>query len=175
MFQNIFLLSEVESGFGLNFDLLDTNIINLGILLVGLFLVGRDFLGSNLSNRQNLIINEIKNADETLNQAVKRLQDAKNQATQANLIYQEIHTKALKEKLASLDENYQTTQHKIIRQCETGFNSMNIRKFEVLTEIKNDVTTNAIFAVIRDLETNFSTADHERLINERIKLIKGLS
>ena len=58
---------------------------------------------------------------------------------------------------------------------ETGFNSMNIRKFEVLTEIKNDVTTNAIFAVIRDLETNFSSTDHERLINERIKLIKGLS
>ena len=96
--------------------MLDTDIINLGILLVGLFLLGRDFLGSNLSNRQNLIINEIKNADETLNQAVKRLQDAKNQATQTNLIYQEINTKALKEKLASLDENYQTTQHKIIRQ-----------------------------------------------------------
>ena len=52
---------------------------------------------------------------------------------------------------------------------------MNVRKLDVLTDIKNDITTNAIYAVIKDLENNFSTADHERLINERISLIKGMA
>ena len=54
---------------------------------------------------------------------------------------------------------------------------MNVpEKLDVLTDIKNDVTTNAIFAeMIKDLETNFSATDHERLINERISLIKGMA
>lgn len=174
MFQNILMLAETERSFGFNFDILESGVVNIAILLTLLFFVGRDFLTSNLSNRQSTIINEIKNADDKLNQALARLQDAKNQATQANLIYQEINSKALQEKLTSLDEDYQNTQEKIIRQCKNGFTVMNVRKIDVLTEIKNDVTTNAIYAVIKDLENNFTTADHERLINERINLIKGL-
>ena len=175
MFQNILIISEAESSFGLNPNILETNLINLLILLVGLFILGRDFLGSNLSSRQNLILNNIKNAEDKLNQALERLQEAKTQANQADLIYQDINAKALGEKLAALEADYQNTQQKIVRQCENSFNTMNIRKYEVLTDIKNDVTTNAIFAIIRDLESNFSIEDHERLINERIEMIKGLS
>lgn len=175
MFPNILAISAAESGFGFNSNILETNLVNILILLIGLFIIGRDFLGSNLSSRQSLIINNIKNADDKLNQALERLQEAKTQANQANLIYQEINAKALKEKLAALDEDYLITQQKIERQCESSFTTMNIRKYEVLTDIKNDVTANAIFAVIRDLETNFSNKDHERLINERIEMIKGLS
>ena len=175
MFQNILMLAETERSFGFNFDILESGVVNIAILLTLLFFVGRDFLTSNLSNRQSTIVNEIKNADDKLNQALARLQDAKNQATQANLIYQEINSKALQEKLTSLDEDYQNTQEKIIRQCKNGFTVMNVRKVDVLTDIKNDITTNAIYSVIKDLESNFTTADHERLINERINLIKGLA
>ena len=175
MFQNIMVLAEAERSFGFNFDLLESGVVNLAILITLLFFVGRDFLSSNLSGRQDTIVSEIKNADDKLNQALERLQEAKNQATQANLIYQEINAKALNEKLTSLDEDYQNTQQKIIRQCKNGFTVMNVRKLDVLTDIKNDITTNAIYAVIKDLENNFSTADHERLINERISLIKGMA
>lgn len=171
------LLCEIEksSSISLNTDIIEANLINIAILLVILFFVGKDFLSSTLSNRQNLIINEIKNSEEKLNQSLERLKDAEKQAMQANIIYQEINTKALEEKIVSLKKDYKETQQKIKRQCETSFNLMNVKKLEILTEIKDDVTANAIYSVIKDLETNFSTADHERLIDERINLIKGLS
>lgn len=177
MFQTIIFLTELEteSSVRLNPDILETNIINLGILLAILFLVGKDFLSSTLSNRQNLIINEIKNSEEKLSQALKRLKEAEKQATQANILYQEINAKALDEKLFSLKNDYLETQQKIKRQCDTSFNLMNVKKLDILTEIKNDVTANAIYTVIKELETNFSTSDHERLIDERINLIKGIS
>ena len=50
-----------------------------------------------------------------------------------SIIYQEINTKALQEKLTSLDEDYQNTQEKIIRQCKNGFTVMNVRKLDVLS------------------------------------------
>lgn len=175
MFQNILMANEAGSGFGINPDILETNIVNIAILLVGLFIVGRDFLSSNLSNRQNFIINNIKNADNKLNQALERLQEVEIQVNQADIVLQEITGSALNIKLAALEADYQATQQEIIRQCESEFNTMNIRKYEVLTDIKNEVTTNAIFTVISDLESNFSTDDHERLINDRIEMIKGLS
>lgn len=177
MFQTISFASELErsSNIGLNIDILETNLINIVILLIVLFFVGKDFLSSTLLNRQNLIINEIRNSEEKLSQAIERLKDAENQTTQANIIYQEINKRALDEKLMFLKKDYGETQQKIERQCETSFSLMNVKKLETLTEIKNDITANAIYNVVRDLEKNFSKADHERLINERINLIKGLS
>jgi len=175
MFQTVIFLSEQDSAIKINFDILETNLVNIVILLTILFFVGKDFLSSTLLSRQNLIINEIKSSEEKLSKAIERLREAENQSTQANIIYQEISSKALGEKISSLKEDYLETQQKIKRQCDTSFSLMNVRKLEVLTEIKDDITANAIYNVVKDLETNLSAADHERLINERINLIKGLS
>ena len=93
MFQNIIILAEAERSFGFNFDLLESVLLTLLFYWLCYF-CWPWFLNVKLSSRQETIVSEIKNADDKLNQALERLQEAKNQATQANLIYQEINAKA---------------------------------------------------------------------------------
>jgi F-type H+-transporting ATPase subunit b len=86
----IFLLNAeagAESGFGFNFDIIETNLINLGIIFVLLFVYGGKIVGNILSERRAKIEAEIKSADarakeskDALAVAQKNLQQAQDNA-----------------------------------------------------------------------------------------------
>ena len=86
----IFLLNAeagAESGFGFNFDIIETNLINLGIIFVLLFVYGGKVVGNILSERRAKIEAEIKSADarakeskDALAVAQKNLQQAQDNA-----------------------------------------------------------------------------------------------
>lgn len=76
--------SEVEEGFGLNLDILDTNLINLTLLVGILIYFGKPLLGNILSERSSKIAEQIqaveqkqKQAEITLAQEQKKLEEAK--------------------------------------------------------------------------------------------------
>lgn len=68
-----------EGGFGINTDILDTNLINIIILVAGLFILIKDSLGESLSVRQQKIIGSIQEAEDRLDQAKTRLSEAEKQ------------------------------------------------------------------------------------------------
>ena len=75
------------TGFGINSNILDTNIINLIVVLGIVFYFGRDFLISLLDSRQKTILANLQDADvkyntlvETLNKAEEQLKAAQAQA-----------------------------------------------------------------------------------------------
>ena len=76
-----------QSGFGFNFDIIETNLINLGIILVLLIVYGGKVVGNILSERRAKIEAEIKSADarakeskDALAVAQKNLQQAQDNA-----------------------------------------------------------------------------------------------
>ena len=82
--------SEVEEGFGLNLDILDTNLINLTLLVGILIYFGKPLLTNILSERSSKIAEQIqaveqkqKQAEVTLAQEQKKLEEA--QATAAKI------------------------------------------------------------------------------------------
>jgi F-type H+-transporting ATPase subunit b len=52
-----------EGGFGLNFDILETNLINLVIIIAVLFYFGRGFVGKILTERRSAIQEAIQEAE----------------------------------------------------------------------------------------------------------------
>ena len=75
--------SEVESGFGLNFDILETNLINLALLVGILIYFGKPVLTNILSERSSKIAEQIKaveqkkkEAEITLAKEQKKLEEA---------------------------------------------------------------------------------------------------
>ena len=86
----IFLLNAeagAESGFGFNFDIIETNLINLGIIFVLLIVYGGKVVGNILSERRAKIEAEIKSADarakeskDALAVAQKNLKEAQDNA-----------------------------------------------------------------------------------------------
>jgi F-type H+-transporting ATPase subunit b len=85
-FNQIFTLLAEYNGISLNTNILETGLINILALIAILIYTGRDFLGSVLEERKNVIIKGVQDAEDRLNEAQKRLVEAEKQLTQANLI-----------------------------------------------------------------------------------------
>jgi len=73
-----------EGGFGINTDILDTNLINIIILVAGLFVLVKNALGESLSVRQQKIIGSIQEAEDRLDQAKTRLSEAEKQLSKVD-------------------------------------------------------------------------------------------
>ena len=69
------LLLASHGGFGLNFDLFETNIINLAIVIAGLVWFLRGFLGGILQRRRDAIVADLREAEERLSTAGAALAD----------------------------------------------------------------------------------------------------
>jgi len=80
----------VEGGFGLNFDLFESNIINLAIVIAGLVWFLPKVLGSVLERRRSAILNDLEEAEQRLQQANAALivaqEDLANAQTKAERI-----------------------------------------------------------------------------------------
>ena len=81
------LLASETKGFGLNFDIFETNIINLAIVIGVLVYFGKGFLGSKLQERRDAIETAIKEAEarqkkaaSSLAEQQQKLQMAKKEA-----------------------------------------------------------------------------------------------
>jgi len=98
IFNRIFTLISSDENITLNFDILETGLINIIALIIILVYVGRDFLGSTLEQRKNEIITNVQDAEERLNEANKRLTEAQKQLSQSQIIIDEITTDTLAKK-----------------------------------------------------------------------------
>ncbi len=81
------LLASETKGFGLNFDIFETNLINLAIVIGVLIYFGKGFLGSKLQERREAIESAIKDAEarqkkaaSSLAEQQQKLQMAKKEA-----------------------------------------------------------------------------------------------
>ncbi|MEL6157966.1 MAG: F0F1 ATP synthase subunit B [Cyanobacteria bacterium J06623_5] len=81
------LLASETKGFGLNFDILETNLINLTIIISVLIYFGKGFLGSKLKERRDAIEMAIREAEARQKKAAaslaeqqQKLQMAKREA-----------------------------------------------------------------------------------------------
>ncbi len=72
-----------EGEFGFNFDILDSNLINLAILIGVLIYFGRGFLGKILSERRANIEQAITDAEQRQKQAAETLAQQQQKLTQA--------------------------------------------------------------------------------------------
>ena len=75
-FDQIFTLLAEHEGIGLNLDILETGLLNIIALIAILFFTGRDFLGSLLEERKTTIVKSVQDAEDRLNEAQKRLDEA---------------------------------------------------------------------------------------------------
>ena len=71
------------TGFSINTNILDTNIINLIVVLGIVFYIGRDFLTSLLDNRQKLILANLTEADAKYNVLLDNLKETEEQLKKA--------------------------------------------------------------------------------------------
>lgn len=164
----IFILATEEPGFGLNFNILETNLVNLAILLGVMFYFGRNIVGNILTTRRSKIEQAIKNAETRQQQAKSALENQKKSLAEAELkaqsILQEAKVNAEDIKAAILAKGEQD----VTRIQEMAEQNLNSEQDKAIAQLRQEVTALAMAEVEKKLEGMLDDSAQYELIDRSI-------
>lgn len=179
---NIFwLIAEVgaeaseEGGFGINFDILETNIINLAIVIAILVYFGRGFLGKVLTERRSAIETEIKEAEGRKQQAAAALADEQQKLAQAQQEAARIRSAAEERATASRSAILAQSEKDIQRLRESVSQDVNTERDRAIAELRQQIATLALQKAESDLPSRLNEDVQRSIVDHSIAMIGGAS
>nr|QVQ56737.1 ATP synthase CF0 subunit I [Erythrocystis saccata] len=163
----------LHSGVSFNSNFLEANVLNIFLLLIGLIYVLKNFLGSILNERQNKVVFAIKESEERLEQATLRLDEAKKQLTQTQIIINQIINEAeetAKKVRESILEQGKIDIEKLTQSSKT---SITFAENQVRAQIQQQITALAIDKVSSEIINQMNPTMHNKIINETIMQLEG--
>lgn len=165
--------SELAAGFGLNLDILETNIVNLLIVIGILFYFGRGFLGNILSERRAKIETAIREAEERVKQAEAALAESEKKLAQAQ--------EEAKRILAAAEENAKAAREAILAQAAKDIEKMRAEaardleseKERISKELRARVAAMALEKVELQLKERLDDYAQNQLIERSIAMLGG--
>ena len=165
------LLATEGSGFGLNFDLLETNLINLVIIWGVLFYFGRKFLGNTLSTRRSSI-------EEAILDAERRQQEAQESLKQQEENLAQAQSKA-KEIVAAAKENASKVSEEILAQAKADVEKMKaaadqdvtFQQEKVMRELRQRIAELALQRAEEELPSRLTPDLQTALVDKSIALL----
>nr|YP_009296859.1 ATP synthase CFO B chain subunit I [Bangiopsis subsimplex]AOM66202.1 ATP synthase CFO B chain subunit I [Bangiopsis subsimplex]ARO90437.1 ATP synthase CF0 subunit B [Bangiopsis subsimplex] len=174
--QFFMLISEEHihsQSFGLNLNVLDTNIINLAILLSLLFYVGKQAISSILEGRQQKVLNSLQEAEERQQQASTRLKEAQTQLAQTQLIISEIKKEAESTAQQVRESTFNQGKLDIERLVASGKASIITAEMQVKKKLLQQVASLALERVSTQLKSEISSEMQSNIIDENIASLGG--
>nr|YP_010731981.1 ATP synthase CF0 subunit I [Kalinella pachyderma]WDY12895.1 ATP synthase CF0 subunit I [Kalinella pachyderma] len=175
--QNEVLLTVTQSylplgeGFGFNGNILETNILNLGVVLGIVVSLGGDALRSLLENRKQTI-------SKNLEQAEKRAQEAKERLTQAKFQLETAQKKAVEiakqGKISAKKERKDSVKRKreeIYRLTEKKEETLRVEEQKAVSQVYRQLVDRVMNKVKQRLATQLDAASHASVINFQIVLL----
>jgi F-type H+-transporting ATPase subunit b len=164
--ENLLLLS-----IGINTDVFETNIINIGILVALLFNVVGASLKSAMLQRKESIITDVQSAEQNVSEAKQRLEDAQTQLSQSKLVIDKI----VADKASKVETILRTNQERVVEEIGRQANSTKLaivyKEKQVLSEIKEEISTLALSRVLEALKNNITLDQHLELLDISIERI----
>ncbi|MGD1701742.1 F0F1 ATP synthase subunit B [Dapis sp. BLCC M229] len=173
---NVLLLAteaSAEEGFGLNLDLLDTNLINLGILIAVLLYFAPGFIGKILKERRATIEQAIKEAEQRQQEAAAALAEQQQNLTQAQAEAEKI--------LATAETRAQEVKERIALQAEqdvermkaTANQEMDSERDRAIAQLRSIVASKALAQVETRLKETLDENAQQQLIDRSMGLLGG--
>lgn len=166
---NNLLLAEAE-GFGLNTNILETNLINLSVVIgVVVSFVG-DALKSLLETRKQTILNNIQEANQRANEAQERLNQARAQLELAQKKANDIREQGLLNAEREKNQCVRQTEEDILRLEEIKQITLNSQQQKARNQISQKVIDLALNQVKRELQSGLDQVNHVSVNNFKIAL-----
>lgn len=162
-----------ESGFGLNTNILETNLINLAIIISVLFIFGRRVLGKTLQERRERIATAIQTAEQRAKDAAAALAEQQQKLAQAQAEAEKIKKAA--------QENAQKAREAVLAQAavdiermrETAASDLNTEREKAVAQLRQRVVALALQKVESELRTGIADDAQHTLIDRSIALLGG--
>ena len=166
-------LPEAEGGFGFNFDILGTNLINIAIIIGGLIVFGGKLVGKTLSQRRESIETAIFSAEQRQKEATAALAQQQQKLAQAQTEAERIRKSAEESaEVAYLNIMTQATQD-IERLQETASQDLNSERERAIAAVRSRVVGMALQKVESQLKSGVNEAAQQQLIDRSIALLGG--
>ncbi|MBD2667002.1 ATP synthase subunit b [Richelia sinica FACHB-800] len=162
-----------EGGFGLNLDILETNLINLAILIGILFYFGRKVLTNILNERRSNIESAIQDAEGRLREAQVALNQAQEQLTQAQAEAQRIRQAAEENAQAAKEAILAKATADVERLKETAAADLNNERERAIAQLREQVVALALQKVESQLQTGIADDAQQILIDRSIAQLVG--
>jgi F-type H+-transporting ATPase subunit b len=173
-FNQIFTLLAEEEGISLNFDILETGLLNILALLGILIYTGRDFLGSLLEERKATIVKSVQDAEDRLNEAKKRLSEAEKQLSQANLVISEIKNETIATKKILLESDAYEAKKDLKIRFERALAAFRAKERQIFLEIKQQIISLVLKRTVIRAQEAFGPKERATaLINDTINKLEG--
>jgi F-type H+-transporting ATPase subunit b len=173
-FNQIFTLLAEEEGIGINFDILETGLLNILALLAILIYTGRDFLGSILEERKTTIVKSVQDAENRLNEAQKRLSQAQKQLNQANLVIGEIKNETIATKKILLESDAYEAKKDLKIRFERALAAFRSKERQIFLEIKQQIISIVLKRTVTRAQEAFGPKERATaLITDTINKLEG--
>lgn len=165
--------SKGEGGIAFNFNILETNIINLAIVIGVVYYALSNFLSSALSERRTGIEAEIKEVEDRLAKAeaslVEQRKNVSDAQAEADRILAEASTRA-----ASARESILTqAKQDIERMKAAASQDLTAEQERAVSELRQRVVNQALDKVREQLPNRLDEASQKQLIDRSIAVLGG--
>jgi F-type H+-transporting ATPase subunit b len=154
-FNQIFTLVAGDENIGLNLDILEPGLINVLILVGILVYTGKDFLGSLLEERKANIVQGVQDAEDRLNEANRRLDEAQKQLSQYTVVTTEMQSRAIDSTLLLFEADAETSKKDLATRFSRALATFRFKERQVSSEIKQQIITLVLKKVLVGAQTYF--------------------
>lgn len=162
-----------ESGFGFNFDILETNLINLGIIIVLLLVYGGKFIGNILEQRRTKIEEEILEAENRAKEAAAALADAQQNLAQAQARAEQIRKDAEETAKKTKEEILARGKEDLARLQASAAQELDTEKAKAMAYLKQRIATLALERVESQLKETLDSSKQRKLVDRCISQLGG--
>ncbi len=162
-----------EGGFGLNFDIFESNLINLLIIIGALFYFGRNFLGNILKERKKKIVEAIADSEAKVKTGATALAEAQQNLAQAQIKAGQILKEAEASAQTAKESILRKAEQDVARLKETAVQDLNAERDRAIAQLRSRIAALALEQVESELRNNLSTSTQQTLIDRSIVLLGG--
>lgn len=167
------LLAAEAGGFGVDFNILETNLINLVIIIGVLYYFGGKFLGKTLSARQSAIKTAIVEAEQRKQEAAAALAEQQQKLAQAQTEAKKILAEAQTAAERSREEILQQSQVDVERMRTNAAQDLSSQEARVMRELQQRIAALAIERSEAALPGHLNDDLQRRLVDSSIASLKG--
>ncbi|MBD2462124.1 F0F1 ATP synthase subunit B [Oscillatoria sp. FACHB-1407] len=160
-------------GFGINSDILETNLINLLIIIGVLIYFGRGFLGKTLGDRRAKIEAAIEDAEKRKKEAAAALADQQQKLAQAQAEANRIRAAAEESAKAARASILAQAEQDIERMRATAAQDLTSQQERVIRELRQRVVALAMQQVEQRLQSGLNPEAQQQLIDRSIAMLGG--
>ena len=158
-----------HGGFGLNFDLFETNIINLAIVIAGLVWFLRGFLGGILERRRTAILADLREAEERLATATAALAEAQKGVAESQKRAEQIRVDGQARADAIRLDSERRTIDEIARMKQAATSDLANEASRVSEQLRRETALKAIEKALASLPGKLDETAQARLIDQSIQ------